>query len=202
MVGSVHQGTSTEESGKCVDIDNNSVDIDSQGGMRDSVPRDGAITSTESSRPGGTHIRTGTSPAWRCSGGCRRIERLLEVRRLDVLRPRRTDHGGRRRAGQPLAPSGRPATRDLRRTMMVGSGTLTPRLRPARGRRMAGAPARPRRPPRLRAGAHGRRAAAGSTARRAAARRREPGARRIARSRGRRDSSEISVGCSSSLDDW
>ena len=61
-------------------------------------------------------------------GRVSRIERLLEVRRLDVLRPDGLTTADidvlaslwRHPAGQ------RP--RDLRRTMMVGSGTLTPRL--------------------------------------------------------------------------
>ena len=61
-------------------------------------------------------------------GRVSRIERLLEVRRLDLLRPEGLTTADidvlaslwRHPAGQ------RP--RDLRRTMMVGSGTLTPRL--------------------------------------------------------------------------
>jgi DNA-binding MarR family transcriptional regulator len=61
-------------------------------------------------------------------GRIARIERLLEARRLDALRPDGLTTGDidvlaslwRHRDGQ------RP--RDLRRTMMVGSGTLTPRL--------------------------------------------------------------------------
>jgi len=61
-------------------------------------------------------------------GRVSRIERLLEVRRLEVLRPDELTTADidvlaslwRNPAGQ------RP--RDLRRTMMVGSGTLTPRL--------------------------------------------------------------------------
>jgi DNA-binding MarR family transcriptional regulator len=61
-------------------------------------------------------------------GRVSRIERLLEVRRLDVLRPEGLTSADidvlaslwRHPAGQ------RP--RDLRRTMMIGSGTLTPRL--------------------------------------------------------------------------
>jgi DNA-binding MarR family transcriptional regulator len=61
-------------------------------------------------------------------GRVSRIERLLEARRLEVLRPEGLTTADvdvlaslwRHPAGQ------RP--RDLRRTMMVGSGTLTPRL--------------------------------------------------------------------------
>jgi DNA-binding MarR family transcriptional regulator len=61
-------------------------------------------------------------------GRVSRIERLLEARRLDALRPDGLTTADidvlaslcRNPAGQ------RP--RDLRRTMMVGSGTLTPRL--------------------------------------------------------------------------
>jgi DNA-binding MarR family transcriptional regulator len=57
-----------------------------------------------------------------------RIERLLEARRLEVLRP----HGLTTSDVDVLAslwhhPSGQ-RPRDLRRTMMVGSGTLTPCL--------------------------------------------------------------------------
>ena len=58
-----------------------------------------------------------------------RIERLIEVRRLDVLRP----HGLATDDVDILAslwrhhPTGQ-RPRDLRRTMLVGSGTLTPRL--------------------------------------------------------------------------
>jgi DNA-binding MarR family transcriptional regulator len=72
-------------------------------------------------------------PDWDLSGMAllgrvSRIERLLEVRRLEVLRPDGLTTADidvlaslwRHPAGQ------RP--RDLRRTMMVGSGTLTPRL--------------------------------------------------------------------------
>ncbi len=61
-------------------------------------------------------------------GRVSRIERLIEVRRLEMLRPDGLTTADvdvlaslwRHPAGQ------RP--RDLRRTMMVGSGTLTPRL--------------------------------------------------------------------------
>ena len=62
-------------------------------------------------------------------GRVSRIERLLEVRRLDVLRP----DGLTTADIDVLAslwrhhPAGQ-RPRDLRRTMMVGSGTLTPRL--------------------------------------------------------------------------
>ncbi|HWM21404.1 MAG TPA: MarR family transcriptional regulator [Ilumatobacteraceae bacterium] len=61
-------------------------------------------------------------------GRVSRIERLLEVRRLDVLRP----DGLATADIDVLAslwrnPDGQ-RPRDLRRTMMVGSGTLTPRL--------------------------------------------------------------------------
>ena len=62
-------------------------------------------------------------------GRVSRIERLLEVRRLDVLRP----HGLTTADVDVLAslwrhhPAGQ-RPRDLRRTMMIGSGTLTPRL--------------------------------------------------------------------------
>jgi DNA-binding MarR family transcriptional regulator len=72
-------------------------------------------------------------PDWDLSGMAllgrvSRIERLLEVRRLEALRPEGLTTADvdvlaslwRHPAGQ------RP--RDLRRTMMVGSGTLTPRL--------------------------------------------------------------------------
>jgi DNA-binding MarR family transcriptional regulator len=72
-------------------------------------------------------------PDWDLSGMAllgrvSRIERLLEVRRLEVLRPEGLTTADvdvlaslwRHPAGQ------RP--RDLRRSMMVGSGTLTPRL--------------------------------------------------------------------------
>ena len=72
-------------------------------------------------------------PDWDLSGMAllgrvSRIERLLEVRRLEVLRPDGLTTADvdvlaslwRHPAGQ------RP--RDLRRSMMVGSGTLTPRL--------------------------------------------------------------------------
>jgi DNA-binding MarR family transcriptional regulator len=72
-------------------------------------------------------------PDWDCTGMAllgrvSRIERLLEVRRLDVLRP----HGLTTSDIDVLAslwrhPDGQ-RPRDLRRTMMVGSGTLTPRL--------------------------------------------------------------------------
>jgi DNA-binding MarR family transcriptional regulator len=72
-------------------------------------------------------------PDWDCTGMAllgrvSRIERLLEVRRLDVLRP----HGLTTADIDVLAslwryPDGQ-RPRDLRRTMMVGSGTLTPRL--------------------------------------------------------------------------
>ena len=76
---------------------------------------------------------TAAQPDWDVTGMAllgrvSRIERLLEVRRLDVLRPDGLTTADidvlaslwRNPAGQ------RP--RDLRRTMMVGSGTLTPRL--------------------------------------------------------------------------
>ena len=61
-------------------------------------------------------------------GRVSRIERLLEVRRLDVLR----SDGLTTADVDVLAslwrnPNGQ-RPRDLRRTMMVGSGTLTPRL--------------------------------------------------------------------------
>ena len=62
-------------------------------------------------------------------GRVSRIERLLEVRRLEVLRP----HGLTTADVDVLAslwrhhPAGQ-RPRDLRRTMMIGSGTLTPRL--------------------------------------------------------------------------
>lgn len=72
-------------------------------------------------------------PAWDFTGMAllgrvSRIERLLEVRRLDVLRP----DGLTTPDIDVLAslwrnPDGQ-RPRDLRRTMMVGSGTLTPRL--------------------------------------------------------------------------
>jgi DNA-binding MarR family transcriptional regulator len=62
-------------------------------------------------------------------GTVSRIERLLDGRRLDVLRP----HGLSTTDIDVLAslwrhhPDGQ-RPRDLRRTMMIGSGTLTPRL--------------------------------------------------------------------------
>ncbi len=61
-------------------------------------------------------------------GRVSRIERLLEVRRMDILRP----DGLTTADVDVLAslwrnPNGQ-RPRDLRRTMMVGSGTLTPRL--------------------------------------------------------------------------
>jgi DNA-binding MarR family transcriptional regulator len=73
-------------------------------------------------------------PEWDLSGMAllgrvSRIERLLEVRRLEVLRP----HGLTTADVDVLAslwrhhPAGQ-RPRDLRRTMMIGSGTLTPRL--------------------------------------------------------------------------
>jgi len=73
-------------------------------------------------------------PRWDLSGMAllgrvSRIERLLEVRRTEVLRP----HGLTTTDLDVLAslwrhhPTGQ-RPRDLRRTMMVGSGTLTPRL--------------------------------------------------------------------------
>ena len=114
-----------------------------------------------------------------------RIERLLEVRRLDVLRP----HGLTTADIDVLAslwrhPDGQ-RPRDLRRTMMVGSGTLTPRLDRLEAGGMARAPAGPRGSPRLRAGAHRKRATPCSTAHRAAARGRESSARCTASNRGR-----------------
>jgi DNA-binding MarR family transcriptional regulator len=61
-------------------------------------------------------------------GRVSRIERLLEVRRLDVLRPDRlTTADIDVLASLWRNPDGQ-RPRDLRRTMMVGSGTLTPRL--------------------------------------------------------------------------
>ena len=61
-------------------------------------------------------------------GRVSRIERLLEVRRLDVLRPDRlTTADVDVLASLWRNPTGQ-RPRDLRRTMMVGSGTLTPRL--------------------------------------------------------------------------
>ena len=110
-----------------VDIDSNSVDIDSQGRivlaclpMEDHV--DGVVATWKNAHPDWDF--TGMALLGRVS----RIERLLEVRRLDVLRPDGLTTADidvlaslwRNPAGQ------RP--RDLRRTMMVGSGTLTPRL--------------------------------------------------------------------------
>lgn len=72
-------------------------------------------------------------PDWDLSGMAllgrvSRIERLLEVRRLEALRP----EGLTTADVDVLAslwrhPDGQ-RPRDLRRTMMVGSGTLTPRL--------------------------------------------------------------------------
>jgi DNA-binding MarR family transcriptional regulator len=62
-------------------------------------------------------------------GQVARIERLIDVRRLDVLRP----FGLTTSDIDVLAslwhhhPDGQ-RPRDLRRTMMIGSGTLTPRL--------------------------------------------------------------------------
>jgi hypothetical protein len=62
-------------------------------------------------------------------GRVSRIERLLDVRRAEVLRP----HGLTTTDIDVLAslwrhhPNGQ-RPRDLRRTMMIGSGTLTPRL--------------------------------------------------------------------------
>ncbi len=76
----------------------------------------------------------GARPEWDLSGMAllgrvSRIERLLEVRRVEVLRP----HGLTTADVDVLAslwrhhPAGQ-RPRDLRRTMMIGSGTLTPRL--------------------------------------------------------------------------
>jgi DNA-binding MarR family transcriptional regulator len=76
----------------------------------------------------------GAHPEWDLSGMAllgrvSRIERLLEVRRAEVLRP----HGLTTADVDVLAslwrhdPAGQ-RPRDLRRTMMIGSGTLTPRL--------------------------------------------------------------------------
>ena len=61
-------------------------------------------------------------------GRISRIERLLEVRRMEVLRP-----DGLTTADIDVLASlwrhpGGQRPRDLRRTMMIGSGTLTPRL--------------------------------------------------------------------------
>ena len=110
-----------------VDIDNNSVEIDSQAriavsscSMTDHV--DGVVATWRTAHP--DWDLTGMALLGRVS----RIERLLEVRRLDVLRPDGLTTADidvlaslwRNPAGQ------RP--RDLRRTMMIGSGTLTPRL--------------------------------------------------------------------------
>jgi len=75
-----------------------------------------------------------TYPEWDLSGMAlfgrvSRIEQLLNARRLEVLRP----HGLNTTDVDVLAslwrhhPSGQ-RPRDLRRTMMIGSGSLTPRL--------------------------------------------------------------------------
>jgi DNA-binding MarR family transcriptional regulator len=110
-----------------VDIDNNSVDIDSQwlaavasGPMEDHV--DGVVATWRGAHP--DWDLTGMALLGRVS----RIERLLEARRAEVLRP----DGLTTADVDVLAslwrhPSGQ-RPRDLRRTMMCGSGTLTPRL--------------------------------------------------------------------------
>ena len=175
--------TSVRSVGMFVDIDNNSVDIDSQGDravacavMVDHV--DGVVATWRN-----------TYPDWDLSGmellgRVARIERLLDVRRLDVLRPHGLTTGDIDVLASLWRHPGGQRPRDLRRTMMIGSGTLTPRLDRLEISRMAGAPARPRGSSRLRAGAHRCRTAAGSTARRAAARRRESGAHGAASSSG------------------
>jgi DNA-binding MarR family transcriptional regulator len=73
-------------------------------------------------------------PEWDLSGMAlfgrvSRIERLLDARRLDVLRPQglsATDIDVLASLWRHHPAGQRP--RDLRRTMMIGSGTLTPRL--------------------------------------------------------------------------
>jgi DNA-binding MarR family transcriptional regulator len=110
-----------------VDIDNNSVDFDSQGlapitwaSVEDHVDR--VVATWRSAHPDWDF--TGMALLGRVS----RIERLLEVRRGDVLRP----DGLTTADIDVLASLWRHPTgqrpRDLRRTMMIGSGTLTPRL--------------------------------------------------------------------------
>jgi len=110
-----------------VDIDNNSVDIDSQGDravacvvMVDHV--DGVVATWRN-----------TYPDWDLSGmellgRVARIERLLDVRRLDVLRPHGLTTGDVDVLASLWRHQGGQRPRDLRRTMMIGSGTLTPRL--------------------------------------------------------------------------
>ncbi len=88
--------------------------------MQDHV--DGVVTAWQNAHPDWDY--TGMALLGRVS----RIERLLQVRRLDVLRP----DGLTTADVDVLAslwhhPAGQ-RPRDLRRTMMVGSGTLTPRL--------------------------------------------------------------------------
>jgi DNA-binding MarR family transcriptional regulator len=83
---------------------------------------DGAVTSWREAQP--DWDLTGMALLGRVA----RIERLLEVRRLEALRP----YGLTTADVDVLAslwrhPAGQ-RPRDLRRTMMVGSGTLTPRL--------------------------------------------------------------------------
>ena len=76
-------------------------------------------------------------------GRVSRIERLLEVRRLDVLRPDRlTTADVDVLASLWRNPNGQ-RPRDLRRTMMVGSGT--PRRRERRAHRVAANRRRPTR---------------------------------------------------------
>ena len=119
--------TSVRSVGMFVDIDNNSVDIDSQGDravacavMVDHV--DGVVATWRN-----------TYPDWDLSGmellgRVARIERLLDVRRLDVLRPHGLTTGDVDVLASLWRHQGGQRPRDLRRTMMIGSGTLTPRL--------------------------------------------------------------------------
>ena len=91
------------------------------------------VTTMEDHVDGDAGHLGGAYPDWDLRGTAlfgrvSRIERLLEVRRNEALRPERLTTADidvlaslwRHPAGQ------RP--RDLRRTMMIGSGTLTPRL--------------------------------------------------------------------------
>jgi DNA-binding MarR family transcriptional regulator len=76
---------------------------------------------------------TGAYPQWDLTGMAllgriARIDRLLEVRRLDALRPDGLTTGDVDVLASLWRHPGGQRPRDLRRTMMVGSGTLTPRL--------------------------------------------------------------------------